>query len=258
MGEQQSKFSLPEIIFAGIFLFAAADIVEILLLLLGLDDFWITDIIFFPGSQIYLRIKGVKLSYNLAMQVLELIPYVGKLPLRTAGFAITVYLDKHPEAAAVLTKAAAAANLKAGAGAKGGGGLQAAGATTTSGGLQAAGTTTTGGSPQFGEKTTPARTPGESFRGETAATSQKTAGAREITPSRQEEETNAYKTPETGKKEETPEELFGINKEPLQEVEEIMEKMPEPEIRKKETESTNSPQVEINKGGYEINLRKAA
>jgi len=67
------------------------DVIDLLLLLVGMDDFWITDILSFPITQLYFLWKGTRSTYNLIGNGLEFIPYVGKLPLRTAGFLLTVW-----------------------------------------------------------------------------------------------------------------------------------------------------------------------
>ena len=96
----EPKISTPEAILV-IMVLMLADGIELLLLFLALDDFWISDAIAFPLTQFYLRMKGVKGTASLVANLLELIPYVGWLPLRTMGFAIVVYLDHHPKLGAV-------------------------------------------------------------------------------------------------------------------------------------------------------------
>src|SRR3989344_829869 len=97
----EPKISLPEALVSGAFLFALPDTIEIILLFFGLDDFWLTDAFAFPGSQIYLRLKGVRSEAALVGNVLELIPYVGALPLRTLSFIGVLYMDRHPKIAAL-------------------------------------------------------------------------------------------------------------------------------------------------------------
>lgn len=116
MEEHEPKISLPEALIAGTLLFGIPDAIELALIFVGLDTFWITDAFAFPGSQIYLRIKGVKSTYALAGNVLELVPYLGALPLRTIGFVMVVWLDHHPKAEALIGAAAKSGALpKAGA-----------------------------------------------------------------------------------------------------------------------------------------------
>lgn len=106
MEEQRPKFSLTEIIFITPF-FLITDTIGIILVIFALDDFALIDIVQFPLSQIYLRMKGVKGTYMLVTNILETIPYVSALPNATIGWLITVWLDSHPKAAAPLQKAAA-------------------------------------------------------------------------------------------------------------------------------------------------------
>ena len=101
----EPKISIPEGII-GIFVLLIADGVELALLFAGLDDFWISDAIAFPLTQLYLRMKGLKGTASLVANILELIPYVGWLPLRTIGFVIVLYMDHHPKLAAVTMRAA--------------------------------------------------------------------------------------------------------------------------------------------------------
>lgn len=98
----QPKISLPEVIFVGTLLFVVPDTLEIVFALVGVDDFGVSDVIFFPAAQFYLRMKGVRGSYSLVTGGLEVIPYVGALPLRTIGFLITAWLDHHPRAAGAV------------------------------------------------------------------------------------------------------------------------------------------------------------
>ena len=69
---------------------ALLDLVDVILLLVGADDFWITDVLSFPITQFYFFWKGARSTHNLVTNVLELLPYVGKLPWRTVGFLLTV------------------------------------------------------------------------------------------------------------------------------------------------------------------------
>lgn len=76
----------------------ATDIIGILLVFFGLDDFFILDILTFPVTQIYFRLKKVnKAGYDLVCNLLELIPYLGALPIRTLGVALVIWADHHPE-----------------------------------------------------------------------------------------------------------------------------------------------------------------
>lgn len=100
----EPKISIPEAIVAG-GMILLADGIELLILFLGLDDFWISDAIAFPITQLYLRLKGVKGTMSLAANIIELIPYVGWLPLRTLGFIGVVYMDHHPKMGGVLAAA---------------------------------------------------------------------------------------------------------------------------------------------------------
>lgn len=74
------------------------DLVGIILVIFGLDDFFILDLFTFPVTQIYFRFKGIdKAQYDLAMNLLELIPYIGALPLRTFGIIMVIREDWRSE-----------------------------------------------------------------------------------------------------------------------------------------------------------------
>ncbi len=116
--QPEPKICLAEIIYLTI-AFGLTDIIGIILVVFGLDDFFLLDVIRFPLSQLYLRIKGVKGTATLVANILECIPYIGALPAATIGWLITVWLDRHPaieakiaSVAAPLGKAAAEAKLK--------------------------------------------------------------------------------------------------------------------------------------------------
>lgn len=108
----EPKISLPEILIVGPLFFVIPDLIEIALIFFGLDDFGIVDIYSFFTSQIYLYLKGVKPTYALITNCLELIPYIGWLPMRTVGFSITVFVDRHPKIAEPIQKAEALTGKK--------------------------------------------------------------------------------------------------------------------------------------------------
>jgi hypothetical protein len=103
----QPKISTVEMLLIG-FVFVVFDTIGIILVLFALDDFWIIDIltsvIFF-----YLLIKGVPPMRQLIAWLLELVPWLGALPLLTIGWIATVWLDRHPESGAAKLATAGAA-----------------------------------------------------------------------------------------------------------------------------------------------------
>ena len=50
-------------------------------------------IVTFTITQLYFRMKGVKATFNIIMQLLEFIPIVSVLPLTTAGVVVTIIID---------------------------------------------------------------------------------------------------------------------------------------------------------------------
>ncbi|TSC64350.1 MAG: hypothetical protein G01um1014106_162 [Parcubacteria group bacterium Gr01-1014_106] len=105
--QTKSKISwIAAILFSGYLLML--DTVDVLLLLFGLDDFLITDMLAFPITQLYLRWMGVRGTYNLLGNMLEFVPYLGSLPLRTMSFIFTVWMTWKEERKAALTQAQSA------------------------------------------------------------------------------------------------------------------------------------------------------
>lgn len=97
MENKEKKISTAEAITAGMWLFILPDTLEFLLVLFGLDDFWISDIFAFSGSMIYLKMKGLKTTFSLIANIIELIPYVGAIPSRTIAFIITIILENYKD-----------------------------------------------------------------------------------------------------------------------------------------------------------------
>src|SRR3989344_9625356 len=99
----EKKISLPETLILTMYI-GFTDLIGIALIFLGLDDFWILDIIAFPVTQFYFRMKGVRAAADLTANVLELIPYVGALPIRTIGLWLTIYFANRPEKLGIVGK----------------------------------------------------------------------------------------------------------------------------------------------------------
>lgn len=95
MENYQPKISLIEM-FLLIIWGVIIDIIGLILVLFALDDFFILDL-FGIVTQFYFRMKGVNgAAYDLAGSVLEFIPYIGALPLKTAGIVTVIWVDRHP------------------------------------------------------------------------------------------------------------------------------------------------------------------
>lgn len=105
--EQEPKISLPEIIIITPYL-VIFDLIGVGLFFFGLDDLFILDAVRFPVTQLYLRFKGVKGTATLVGNILELVPYVGALPISTATWLITIYLDRNPEKMEMVSNLASA------------------------------------------------------------------------------------------------------------------------------------------------------
>ncbi|TSC59777.1 MAG: hypothetical protein LiPW15_797 [Parcubacteria group bacterium LiPW_15] len=98
-----------------LFLLLVLDTVEFVIVFVGLDDFGITDLL---GSPIflYLNMKGVPPARQLIAWLIEIFPYLGWLPLKSAGWGLTWWADAHPKslAAKAFSAAAAATDVKKG------------------------------------------------------------------------------------------------------------------------------------------------
>lgn len=227
-GQLEPKISLPEAVLVGM-LIALADAIEFVLVLVGLDDFWISDAVAFPATQIYLRMKGVRGTYGLVANVAELIPYAGWLPMRTIGFGITVWLDHHPKAEAAVGKAIAVAGAAAGTVPTGGAAAPTAGA-AAAGKEAASGAAATGAATPGRVGAAPTGGAGVAAAGgETAAAgvvAERVGVAKEISP-----------------------EALGEEKSIFEKLREPMEELPE--LKKKED-------VELDDEYNQINLKKAA
>jgi len=96
MEANEPKISLPEALVVGPLFFIIPDIIEAILVFFALDDFFILDAYSFITTQVYLRLKGMSSTFVLVTNILELIPYVGALPLRTIGFIGLIIIDRNP------------------------------------------------------------------------------------------------------------------------------------------------------------------
>lgn len=66
------------------------DIIGMVLVFFGLDDFLILDAITSPIIAVYSISRKGGGWYNIVAGLLELIPYVGALPIRTIGFFLSL------------------------------------------------------------------------------------------------------------------------------------------------------------------------
>jgi hypothetical protein len=105
------KISLPEIILLNLYIIPF-DLIGLVLVFFGLDDFGIIDLLTAPVTQFYFRMKGAKASADLIASAVEFIPYVGALPIKSIGMNITIYLTNHPEKFEKLPAVGAIAKMK--------------------------------------------------------------------------------------------------------------------------------------------------
>jgi hypothetical protein len=111
MDEKEKIISLPETVLLGLYI-GFTDLIGLALAFFALDDFFILDALTFPVTQFYFRMKGVKGTADLVSNGIELIPYVGALPIRTIGLFITIYMANHPEKMEIVSAVSERANLK--------------------------------------------------------------------------------------------------------------------------------------------------
>jgi len=95
--DHEPKISLVEA-FLLVMYVGFTDLIGMVLVLFALDDFFILDVLTFPVTQIYFRMKGVsKAGYDVTANLLEIVPYLGALPIRTVGVLAVIWVDRHPE-----------------------------------------------------------------------------------------------------------------------------------------------------------------
>lgn len=86
------------------FVFIVLDVIDIIIKLAGTDDWGIVDAVSYvfliPYFLYYRYIKNADFSGHMTlMSLIEIIPYVGTLPLRSVGLGITLWIDRHPKGA---------------------------------------------------------------------------------------------------------------------------------------------------------------
>ena len=95
--DHEPKISLVEALLLVMYV-GFTDLIGLVLVFFALDDFFILDVLTFPVTQIYFRMKGVnKAGYDVAANLLEIVPYLGALPIRTVGILAVIWADRHPE-----------------------------------------------------------------------------------------------------------------------------------------------------------------
>lgn len=114
--EEKPKFSLVEIILLMLVV-VPIDVLEIITDLISpipvvgqvvLFAMFFVDLISLFVIQFWLIMKGLRGFWALSANLLEFIPYIDALPLRTIGVITTIVLANRPEAAAAAQVAGAA------------------------------------------------------------------------------------------------------------------------------------------------------
>ncbi len=101
---EEKKFTITESILIMSYI-GITDIIGIILVCFALDDFGIIDLLAFPVTQLYFRAKKAKATADLIGGILELVPYVGALPIRSIAVGMTIYAENHPKQVAKATAA---------------------------------------------------------------------------------------------------------------------------------------------------------
>lgn len=120
--EQEEKISPPVGIF-GALNFGLFDLIGIALIIFGLDDFFILEILSTPVF-LYLMMNGITPIYQLIALFVESIPWAGDiLPTYSVGWIVTWWVANHPESATghIVGTAAATTSVIRGAKAARGG-----------------------------------------------------------------------------------------------------------------------------------------
>lgn len=104
--EEDKKISLVETILLVLFV-GMADIIEIILVCFGLDDFWLSDIITGGAVGLYFGIKKAKSGWIMGGWLFEALPYLGALPIKSIALWIAIYITNHPKIAKVAQVAGA-------------------------------------------------------------------------------------------------------------------------------------------------------
>jgi len=107
----EKKFSFPEallmlltVLFADLFegLISIVGVVPFLTLVtVGIS--FLINLFVWAGIQFWLIMKGERGSWFLAGSILEFIPFINILPLRTVTCAISIYLANHPKASSLAS-----------------------------------------------------------------------------------------------------------------------------------------------------------
>ena len=92
-GQDQQNISLVAATVFTAFLLTL-DLVELVIVFYGADDFWVTDLLAYPITTLYLVWKKSRKTYLFVTGFFELIPYVGVLPFKTVGFLLTVWIHR--------------------------------------------------------------------------------------------------------------------------------------------------------------------
>ncbi len=89
------KFTEAEMVILLLYI-GFTDLVGILIVCFALDDVGIIDILTFPVTQFYFRMKRVNSNFDLVGNVVEVIPYIGALPIRTIVCWMTMQAANNP------------------------------------------------------------------------------------------------------------------------------------------------------------------
>lgn len=98
----QKKISLVEA-FIMLFIALIADAANLILILIGMDDWFVVDTITAFIYGMWFHFKGGDWSVSLRASMIESIPYLGVLPFYLIFVSYAIYHTNHPEKREILT-----------------------------------------------------------------------------------------------------------------------------------------------------------
>ena len=106
VGSSEKKIDFVQA-FLMLFIAAIADLINIVLIFFALDDFGLIELVTVPLFGLWFYFNGGDWNYALRASLIELVPYLGVLPLYTIFIERAIHRTNHPK-----EKGSAAASKK--------------------------------------------------------------------------------------------------------------------------------------------------
>ena len=90
--------------FLMLFIAVILDLINIIIIFIGLDDFFILELISFPLYGLWFHFKGGQWTHSLRGSIIEAVPYLGWLPFYTFFVYRAIKFTNHPEKTDFLSK----------------------------------------------------------------------------------------------------------------------------------------------------------